>query len=202
MNACLGVGVCTAWTCTPGSAGPVCGSTTGRQVCNADGQGYATVACAAGQFCSGGICLCPTGTSFCGTSCVTCAIDATCDSTLNRCVTAWQSIPRFSGNQRCGPYYTVNLPSSMNQFRARGTARVSGGFVSVVVPSGQTTTTDLASGTCRTAITSDETWLVGEIRSLRNPTACTNPRDTNFLATQLIGCGVYDYSLEGRRVYW
>ena len=65
MNACLGVGVCTPWMCTPGSAGMVCASTTARQVCNADGQGYATVACAAGQSCSGGDCVtpaCPAGT--------------------------------------------------------------------------------------------------------------------------------------------
>jgi sulfatase modifying factor 1 len=61
------VGVCTPWMCTPGSAGPVCGSTTARQVCNADGQGYATVACAAGQGCAAGACAVRCGDGIVGT---------------------------------------------------------------------------------------------------------------------------------------
>ncbi len=63
MNACLGAGVCTPWTCTPGASGP-CASSTTRQVCNADGQGYSAAACAGATNATG---VCTAGA--CGTTC-------------------------------------------------------------------------------------------------------------------------------------
>ncbi len=66
--ACLGAGACTARTCLPGAGDGTCVSSTARPVCDADGQGYSTVACAGSESCSGGTCLpriCTPGSARC-----------------------------------------------------------------------------------------------------------------------------------------
>jgi hypothetical protein len=56
MQGCR-AGACASWTCTPGSG--TCTSATQRSVCDADGLGTTTVACAAGASCAGGVCATP-----------------------------------------------------------------------------------------------------------------------------------------------
>jgi hypothetical protein len=153
--------------------------------CCADGS--AGVVCPA-------TCPCPSGTAW--------------DSSLGYCVSTWTEIPTFSGSQSCGGYYTITLPSKMNEFRPRASSSVRGGFLRAKTsiepmtemfysfsPNGENTTCADLWGDV------DGVWSTG-IRRTAGPSQgnCANRITPPPLASYLRGCGVYTFALEGRRL--
>lgn len=66
--ACTGAGVCTPRVCTPSAPTSTCGGPAVRQACAADGLGFVSVACPAGQGCNAGTCAVRCGDGIVGGS--------------------------------------------------------------------------------------------------------------------------------------
>ncbi|MFO0745224.1 MAG: hypothetical protein U1F43_06030 [Myxococcota bacterium] len=133
-----------------------------------------------------------------------CPQGSTWDAALGYCATPWTSIPAFSGNQVCGPYYIIELPSGMNEFRPRADSSVSGGFLAAITtreqetlwsfsPNGETDVCNNLWGDVQ------GTWQTG-IRRTAGLTAdfCDAPITPPPIANFLRGCGIYSFAIEGR----
>ena len=134
-----------------------------------------------------------------------CPAGSTWEPAVGFCTTPWQTISTFSGNQPCGPYYRVALPSAMNEFRPRANSQVLGGFLNATQgPTDQTTHWSFSPNgetTICNHLWGDDlgTWTAGVRRIAGTAESyCANPASPPPLATHLMGCGVYSFSLEGR----
>jgi len=129
------------------------------------------------------------------------------DVGVGYCAGPWTDIESFSGNKACGPdYYFVTLPFGMNEFRPRAPSVVTGGFLAVisnleqetlwsVSPSGET-------NVCNNLWGDDQgTWFQGVRRPVGiGPESCAAPQIPPPLGFYFRGCGIYDFSLQGRAI--
>ncbi|HRE87682.1 MAG TPA: hypothetical protein PK095_00965 [Myxococcota bacterium] len=134
-----------------------------------------------------------------------CPTGSTWEPAVGFCTTPWQTIPTFSGNQPCGPYYRVALPAPMNEFRPRANSQVFGGFLNATQgPTDQTTHWSFSpngeTAICNHLWGDDLGTWTGGIRRIAGTAEsyCDNPATPPPLATHLMGCGIYSFSLEGR----
>lgn len=199
---CQHGGTCTApgaCACPSGWSGATCDTPECTSACQNGGTCTAPNTCTCANGWSG-----PT----CSSSIPSCPGGSTWDATAGYCATSWMEIPTFAGNQVCGPYYYVPLPAPMNEFRARQTSSVTGGFVAVVTQEGdisknlQCYSLDGTLGCQELWHTSFGSWT-SQVRRVAGAAAatCSNPTSPPPTASFLAGCGIYSFSLEGRRLF-